>query len=398
MTPLRTELRTQVAIVGAGPAGLMLSHLLHRAGIATIVIESRSRTDIEQTGRAGILEADSVRLLTDTGVSDRVLRDGHEHHGIYLRYNGESHYVNFKERVGQSVWLYPQTEVFIDLADRRLADGGDVRFSVTDTEINDPLDGPTLCFTDSAGARFEVHCDLLVGADGSHSVCRGSIPERQRQSWSRDYPFAWFGIICEAPPSAPELIYTNSERGFALISQRTPTLQRMYFQCDPSDDPDHWTEEQIWAEFRSRVNGNGFELQEGKIIEKSVLGFRSFVGAPMRYGRLLLAGDAAHTVPPTGAKGLNLALADVRVLAEVIEDSLGNGSQKVLDEYSTRALQRVWKAQHFSYWMTSMLHNLPGGNDFDRMRQLGELAMVTGSEYGSAYLAEAYTGWSRDAR
>lgn len=396
--PPRTELRTQVAIVGAGPAGLMLSHLLHRAGSDTIVIESRSRVEIEQTGRAGILEADSVRMLTDTGVSDRVLRDGQEHHGIYLRFNGESHYVDFKELVGQSVWLYPQTEVFIDLAERRLADGGDVRFSITDTEVQDPLDKPKVCFTDSDGARFEVCCELLIGADGSHGMCRRSIPDSQRQSWSREYPFAWFGIICEAPPSAPELVYTNSERGFALISQRTPTMQRMYFQCDPSEDPDRWTEDQIWAEFRARVNGNGFELQEGRIIEKSVLGFRSFVGAPMRYGRLLLAGDAAHTVPPTGAKGLNLALADVRVLAEVIVDSLSSGSQTVLDEYSTRALGRVWKAQHFSYWMTSMLHNLPGENDFDRMRQLGELAMVTGSEYGSAYLAEAYTGWPRDAR
>jgi p-hydroxybenzoate 3-monooxygenase len=383
--------RTQVGIVGAGPAGLMLSHLLSLNGIDSVVVDCRTRLEIETTVRAGILEADSARLLVDTGVSDRVLRDGHPHEGIDLRFNGESHRVDFRALVGESVWLYPQTDVFVDLANARERDGGDVRFGVSDTSVD--LDGPTIRFTDSEGVRQEVHCDLLVGADGSRSICRQQVPEALRTHSFREYPFAWFGIITEAPRSAPELVYAHSPHGFALISQRTETHQRMYFQCDPETDPAAWSADQIWAELQKRVAGpDGFTLNEGPITEKTVLRFRSFVAEPMRHGNLLLAGDAAHTVPPTGAKGLNLALADVRVLAEVIERALLKNDRDALDEYGPRALDRVWKAQHFSYWMTTMLHALPGATDFDVRRQLGELRSVVGSEAGSRFLAEGYTG------
>ncbi|WP_375481639.1 4-hydroxybenzoate 3-monooxygenase [uncultured Jatrophihabitans sp.] len=389
---------TQVAIVGGGPAGLMLSHLLHVAGIESTVVDNRTRLDIERTARAGILEADSVRLLTESGVSDRVLREGERHDGISLRFDGRHHPVDFRELVDASVWLYPQTDVFVDLAARRGSDGGDVRFGVTDTRLLDPTgDRPGIAFTDAGGDAREVRARVVIGADGSHSMCRQAIPEQQRRQFTRKYPFAWFGILCEAPPSYPELVYTNSPRGFALISQRTPTVQRMYFECDPDEDVDAWSEDRIWSELQARVAGeDGFELNEGPITDKAVLRFRSSVCEPMRFGNLLLAGDAAHTVPPTGAKGLNLALADVRVLAEVLEQALRTNDDAALDAYGPRAQARVWAAQHFSYWMTSMLHTVPGGTAFDRGRQLGELRSVVGSRAGSTYLAEGYTGWPRD--
>jgi p-hydroxybenzoate 3-monooxygenase len=253
-------------------------------------------------------------------------------------------------------------------------------------------------FTGADGVAVEVRARIVVGADGSHSMCRQAIPEQQRRQFSREYPFAWFGILCQAPRSAPELVYTNSERGFALISQRTETMQRMYFECDPDEDVDAWSEDRIWAELHGRVAGDdGFALQEGPITDKSVLRFRSFVCEPMRYGNVLLAGDAAHTVPPTGAKGLNLALADVRILAEVLEQALRRGADGALDTYGPRAQARVWKAQHFSYWMTTMLHRIPGGSPFDNQRQLGELSSIVASEAGSRYLAEGYTGWPAKA-
>lgn len=384
---------TTVGIVGGGPAGLMLSHLLHLAGIESVVIDSRSRHDIETTHRAGILERDSVRLLVDSGVSDRVLRDGHEHPGIDLRFGGVSHRIDFQGLVDASTWLYPQTDVFIDLADARQRDGGDVRFGVTETSVVDvTADRPGMLFTDADGQDHEVRCDILVGADGSRSMTRFSVTDRRE--YFRQYPFAWFGILCEAPPSAELLIYTRSERGFALISQRTAAVQRMYFQCSAEESVDDWPEDRIWAELQARLAGeDGFTLTEGRIFEKTLLPFRSYVCEPMRHGNLLLAGDAAHTVPPTGAKGLNLALADVRVLAEVLERALRKNDRSALDEYTGRALARVWKAQHFSYWMTTMLHSLPDASDFDERRQLGELSSVAESRAGATYLAEGYTGW-----
>ena len=395
------EERTQVAIVGGGPAGLMLSHLLHRVGIETVVLDHRSVHEIETTHRAGILERDSVRLLAETGVyadgRERVITEGDRHGGIYLRFGGESHHVDFEGLVGASVWLYPQTEVFIDLHAARTRDGGDLRYGIIGTAVHDVDTGtPRVTYTDTDGHEHGLTADLVVGADGSRSICRDLVEGHQR--YFREYPFAWFGILCEAPKSAPELIYTRSERGFALISQRTERVQRMYFQCDPLEDPDAWSDDRIWTELQARLAGSdGFELQEGTVIERSVLPFRSFVQTPMRSGRLLLAGDAAHTVPPTGAKGLNLALADTKVLAEVVERALLKRDLDALTEYTDRALARVWKAQHFSYWMTTMLHRGQGQqqglSDFDALRQLGELTSLVSSDAGSTYLAEGYTGW-----
>jgi p-hydroxybenzoate 3-monooxygenase len=390
----RSVTGTTIGIVGGGPAGLMLSHLLSLAGIDSVVIDNRTRLEIEQTVRAGILERDSVRLLVDSGVSDRVLREGHEHQGIDLAFAGAGHRIDFQDLTGSSVWLYPQTDVFIDLATSREAAGGDVRFGVTETRVVDVTSNrPGILFTDSDGVEQEVRCDYLVGADGSRSICRQEIPVGERRDYFREYPFAWFGILCDAPMSAPELIYSHSERGFALISQRTETMQRMYFQCDPAEDVDAWSEDRIWAELQVRVGANGYTLREGPITSKTVLLFRSYVCEPMRHGNLLLAGDAAHTVPPTGAKGLNLALADVRVLAEILERVVRKNDAAALGDYPGRALSRVWKAQHFSYWMTTMLHSQPDATDFDGRRQLGELSSLVSSRAGSTYLAEAYTGW-----
>jgi p-hydroxybenzoate 3-monooxygenase len=384
--------QTTVGIVGGGPAGLMLSHLLHRAGVDSVVVDNRTRLEIEQTVRAGILEQDSVRLLLDSGVSERVLQDGHEHRGIELAFGGSGHRIDFPGLAGASVWLYPQTDVFIDLATARERDGGDVRFGISATRVVDVTsDRPGILFTDADGVAQEVRCDYLVGADGSRSICRQEIGDRRDHF--REYPFAWFGILCDAPPSAPELIYNHSDRGFALISQRTATVQRMYFQCDPGEDVADWSDDRIWAELQARVGANGYTLQEGPITSKTVLPFRSYVCEPMRHGNLLLAGDAAHTVPPTGAKGLNLALADVRLLAELLELAIRKDDATALDRYTERALSRVWKSQHFSYWMTTMLHALPDASAFDVRRQIGELESVVTSRAGSAYLAEAYCGW-----
>ena len=388
---LRSTTRTQVAIVGGGPAGLMLSRLLDLAGIESVVVDTRSAETIEHTHRAGILERDSVQMLVDAGM-DRVLRDGHRHEGISLRYGGVSHRIDFEDLVGASCWLYPQTDVFLDLHARRTADGGDLRYGIADTEVLDVLQTPRVRYTDVDGARHEIVADLVVGSDGSRSICRDLVPEPTR--YFREYPFAWFGILTESAPSAPELIYARSERGFALVSQRTESIQRLYFQCDPAEQVEDWSDDRIWAELQARLAGeDGFALNEGPVIERTVLPFRSFVQTPMRHGRMLLAGDAAHTVPPTGAKGLNLALADVRVLAETIERAISHRREEALEEYAERALARVWKAQHFSYWMTTMLHRVEGASAFDEQRQLGELATIVGSRAGSTYLAEGYTGW-----
>ncbi|SDB79810.1 p-hydroxybenzoate 3-monooxygenase [Raineyella antarctica] len=393
----RQIIDTDVAIVGAGPAGLMLSHLLDRRGLTSVALDIRTRQQIETTHRAGILEDGPARMLVEQGVSDRILTDGHEHAGVELRFNGEGHRIDFSESVGASVWLYPQTDVFIDLADARRRDAGDVRFGVTDVEVFDiETDRPRVQFTDGDGIDWEIRPRIVVGSDGSRSASRFLIPEARRKQFFHEYPYAWFGILCEAPMSAPELIYANSPHGFALISQRTDSVQRMYFQCDPNEDAASWSDDRIWSQLQSCVAGaDGFSLQEGPIIERTVLKFRSFVQEPMRHGRLVLAGDAAHTVPPTGAKGLNLALNDVRVLADVIERTFAKNDYDVLDEYEPMALRRVWRSQNFSYWMSQMMHRTPG-DEFASKRQHGELNTITGTAQGRAYFANAYTGWAAD--
>ena len=396
MTTVASRTHTQVAVVGGGPAGLMLSHLLHRAGVETVVVDHRTVHEIETAHRAGILEPDSVRLLAETGVyaagKERVLGEGDRHGGINLRFDGESHRVDFEDLVGASVWLYPQTEVFVDLYRARTRDDADLRYGITETAVHDIAECPRVRYREAEGALHEITADLVVGADGSHSICRDLLAGHQR--YHREYPFAWFGIVCEAPKSSPELIYARSDRGFALISQRTESVQRMYFQCDPAEDAAAWSEDRIWSELQARLAGpDGFSLAEGRVIERTVLPFRSFVQTPMAAGRVLLAGDAAHTVPPTGAKGLNLALADARVLAEVVERALAAGDLGVLSDYTDRALARVWRAQQFSFWMTMMLHRADGATDFDEQRQRSELAGLVASRAGSTYLAEGYTGW-----
>jgi p-hydroxybenzoate 3-monooxygenase len=385
-------IRTRVAIIGAGPAGLLLSHLLHLDGIESIVIDNRTRADIEKTIRAGILENGTVDLLVETGASERILTDAHRHEGIELQFQGEGHRIDFQKLVGRAVYLYPQHEVLIDLLARRIADGGDIRFEHEAVEVLDgETDAPRVVGKDAAGEPFEIVADVVIGADGSRSVARTAVVGSMTGGYFREYPFAWFGILCEAPPSSDELIYANSDHGFALISQRSATVQRMYLQCDPEQDPNEWSDAQIWDSLQTRVAGR--TLHEGPIFQRDVLRFRSFVAHKLQKGRVFLAGDAAHTVPPTGAKGLNLAVNDVRILHEGLLALFAGKGTTELDRYEERALHRIWRAQHFSWWMTSMLHSTPDASDFDRRRQIGELESVVSSEAAMTYLAEAYTGW-----
>ncbi|GAA5026634.1 4-hydroxybenzoate 3-monooxygenase [Microbacterium fluvii] len=387
-----TRIRTRVAIVGAGPAGLFLSHLLAGAGIESIVIDNRTREQIETTIRAGILEQGTVEVLDSIGEHSRARTVGHRHDGIELRFAGAGHRIDFQKHVGRSVWLYPQHEVLKDLLAARTAAGQDIRFGVTADHVEGADTATPVVFaTDAEGQPLEIEADFVVGADGSRSVVRAAVTGSSTGGYFREYPFAWFGILCEAPPSADELIYSNSPDGFALISQRSDTVQRMYFQCDPEADPAALSEEQLWEELQKRVPGT--TLKEGHIFQRDILRFRSFVAHELRHGRAALVGDAAHTVPPTGAKGMNLAIADVLVLNKALQALLLEGDERLLDEYAEVASQRIWKAQHFSWWMTSMLHVAPDASDFDRRRQLGELRTVVESEAGQTYLAEAYTGW-----
>ena len=387
-----TTTRTRVAIVGAGPAGLLLSHLLAASGIESIVIDSRTREEIETTIRAGILEQGTVEILTASCASDRVLTVGNRHDGIELRFAGEGHRIDFPSLVGRSVWLYPQHEVLKDLVAARLAGGQDLRFGVTAERVDDAESAhPRIIAREADGTELVIEADVVFGADGSRSVARAAVTGSSTGGYFREYPFAWFGILCEAPPSSDELIYSNSPDGFALISQRSATVQRMYFQCDPDTDTAAYSEAELWDALQKRVPGT--TLKEGPIFQRDVLRFRSFVAHELRRGRVVLIGDAAHTVPPTGAKGMNLAVADVIVLEKALRALLLDGDERLLDAFPATALSRIWKAQHFSWWMTSMLHVARDASDFDRRRQLGELRSVVESEAGQTYLAEAYTGW-----
>ncbi len=391
-------MRTQVGIVGAGPAGLLLSHLLHLEGIDSVVLENRSRAAVEATLRAGVLEQGTVDLLNATGVGERMQREGAVHHGIELRFAGRGHRIDLSGLTGgRAIMLYAQHEVLKDLIAARLAAGGAIVFEAQDASLHD-LDGtaPSIRFA-HAGATDALACDFIAGCDGFHGVCRTSIPPPRRSEFTRAYPFGWFGILTQAPPSSPELIYTHHARGFALVSTRSPEIQRLYFQCDPHDDVANWPEERIWAEFRARLaTHDGWVPREGPVIQKNIVAMRSFVCEPMRYGRLFLAGDAAHIVPPTGAKGLNLAVADVRVLSRALVAFYHEGRQDLLDRYSETALTRVWRAEHFSWWMTSMLHQFPGNDPFQERLQLAELGYVTTSRPKAVTLAENYVGLPMD--
>jgi p-hydroxybenzoate 3-monooxygenase len=388
--------RTQVGIVGAGPAGLLLSHLLALRGIDSVLIEIRSREYCEARQRAGVLEDGSVALLRDAGVASRLDRQGLEHGGIYLQFDGERRHVDFRELTGgRSVTVYAQTEVVKDLIARRLADSGSnaITFSVTDTEVAD-LDtaSPVLRYTDSDGGRHEVICDAIAGCDGFHGICRPAIPAGVLTTWERDYPYAWLGILADVPPSTDELIYAHHSNGFALHSLRSPTVSRLYLQVDSDEAVANWPDERVWTELSRRFELPGWTLKQGPVLDKSITPMRSFVTAPMRYGRLFLAGDAAHIVPPTGAKGLNLALADIAVLASAL-DALLHGDEQPADAYSATCLDRVWRSTHFSWWMTTMLHRTPGADQMTTQLQLSQLRYVTSSRAAATSLAENYTGW-----
>jgi p-hydroxybenzoate 3-monooxygenase len=385
--------RTQVGIVGAGPAGLTLARLLEQEGIESVVLEDRSRDYVEQRVRAGVLEQRTAELLVEAGVGERMQREGIVHRGIELQFGGERHRIPLSELAdGRTIVIYGQTEVVKDLIDARLTSGLPLLFEAEGVSVQAlELERPRIRFR-HGGEDHELECDVIAGCDGFHGVCRQSIPDGVLTSFSRDYQFGWLGILAEVAPSNEELVYAHHERGFALLSLRSPELSRLYLQCSPDENVDEWSDGRIWAELQRRLGVEGWTLVEGPILEKGVTGMRSFVAEPMQYGPLYLAGDAAHIVPATGAKGLNLAIADVRVLAEALVSWYRTGGTSLLESYSQTCLRRVWRAEHFSWWMTSMLHRPPGSDPFDLKLQLAQLRYVTTSEAAARSLAENYVG------
>jgi p-hydroxybenzoate 3-monooxygenase len=387
-------MRTQIAIIGAGPAGLMLAHLLHLRGIESIVLESRDRPYVESRVRAGLLEQGTVDLMTETGVGERMHAQGLLHHGIKLRFAGQTHRIDFLKTAGRAVMVYAQQEMVKDLIAARIGYGAPIYFEAEAHAIEGADTAHPKVRFRQEGKEHEIEADFVAGCDGFHGIARDSVALGKLTTYSHEYPFGWLGILAEAPPGSDELIYCNNERGFALLTMRSPTVSRLYLQVDPHDDIANWPDARIWDELHKRIAVPGDDpVNEGCIFQKGITPMRSFVTEPMRYGRLFLAGDAAHIVPPTGAKGLNLAVADVRVLALALEDFYKNGSEAGLDAYSTTCLKRVWRAQHFSWWMTTMLHRYDG-DEFDNKRQIGELESVVNSVAGQTYLAENYSGLS----
>ncbi|MBY3554047.1 4-hydroxybenzoate 3-monooxygenase [Modestobacter lapidis] len=385
-------MRTQVGIIGAGPAGLLLSRLLQLQGVDTVVLENRSRDYVEARIRAGILEQHTVQTLRDAGMGARLDREGLPHDGIHLQYPGTRHHLDFEELCGRKVWVYGQTEVTKDLIAAQLDDGPPLLFGVSDVTPEDvDGDSPRIRFTDADGVAQVLDCDVVAGTDGFHGVSRPLVTAgTDGRVWERTYPFAWLGILADVAPSADELVYAWHPDGFALLSMRSPSVSRLYIQVDPAEQIGEWSDDRIWAALSTRLGIDGWTLQTGPVTEKSILPMRSFVSAPMRRGRLFLAGDAAHIVPPTGAKGLNLAVADVTLLAEALVRLLAEHRTDLVDSYSDRALARVWRCTHFSWWMTSMLHT--SGDDFDAELQLSQLRRVCSSEAAARELAENYTG------
>jgi p-hydroxybenzoate 3-monooxygenase len=376
------------AIIGGGPAGLLLSHLLHLQGIDSVVLESRDRDYVEHRQRAGMLEQGTTDVLRETGVGERLDREGLVHHGLELRFGGAGHRVPLTDLTGRTVTVYAQTEIVKDLVARRLADGGDVRFETEVVGLD--ASAPSVTFR-SGGETRTLDCDYIAGCDGFHGVSRPAVPGVR--TFERDYPFAWLGILAVVAPSTEELIYANHDRGFALHSLRSPQVSRLYRQVSPDEDIAEWSDARIWDELATRfATDDGWKLHEGPITGKSITPMRSFVAEPLRHDRLFLAGDAGHIVPPTGAKGLNLAVSDVIVLARALTDRYASGSQTLLDGYSDACLRRVWRAEHFSYWMTTLLHVDPAASDFERRLQRSHLDYVASSEAAKTSLAENYAG------
>jgi p-hydroxybenzoate 3-monooxygenase len=386
-------MRTQVAIIGAGPAGLLLSHLLHLNGIESIVLESRSQAEIEATIRAGVLEQGTMDILDNAGVGARMRAEGALHHGIELAFGGRRHRIDLTELTGKSITVYPQHEVIKDLVAARQAAQGQLLFEVSAVALHG-VDTSTPAVTFShGGAAARIEADFVIGCDGYHGVTRPAMPAQGRQDYQRTYGFGWFGILVESAPSSDELIYARHQRGFALVSTRSPTVQRLYFQCDPSDHVDNWSDDRIWAELHGRLeNRDGWRVKEGRIFQKNIIGMRSFVSTPMQAGRLFLAGDAAHIVPPTGAKGMNLAVSDVHLLAQGLEQFYSKGSEERLRGYTAGALKRIWRAEYFSWWMTNLLHTFPDATPFKREVQRAELECVVSSRAMATALAENYVG------
>ncbi|MDB6091741.1 MAG: pobA [Gammaproteobacteria bacterium] len=382
-------MRTQVAIIGAGPAGLLLAQLLHQRGIESVVLEARTREYLESRVRAGVLEHQSVDILNDAGTGARMMRDGLPHHGIFLHFNGVNHRIDFAELTGRAVMIYGQQEVVRDLIAARLAARQPLWFEVEDVSVSDfDTDRPRVRYH-MDGAEHLLECDFIAGCDGFHGICRPSIPASELTVYERTYPFAWLGLLAEAPPVSHELVYANDARGFALLSMRSPAVSRLYLQCLPDEDLSQWPDERVWSELQARL---GSQLATGPVLQKSVTPMRSFVVEPMSSGRMFLAGDAAHIVPPTGAKGMNLAIADVQVLGRALERFYESGSTEALSAYSQTCLQRVWKVQRFSWWMTALLHRFDTDNAFDQRRQLAELEYIVSSRAAAQTLAENYVG------
>ncbi|GAB3465572.1 4-hydroxybenzoate 3-monooxygenase [Streptomonospora sediminis] len=393
-------MRTTVGIIGAGPAGLFLSHLLHLHGIESVVLERRDRAYCERRQRAGVVEHGVAEALRATGLGERMDREGFVHDGIELRFDGRGHRIDFPDLTGRNVLIWAQTEIVKDLIARRLADGGRLLFEAEANAVEGTgTDRPRIRFTPagatgSAGGEEVLECDYVVACDGFHGIGRTSLPADVVRTYDKNYPFAWLGILADVPPSCDELIYARHERGFALHSMRSETVSRLYLQVPADTDPASWSDDRIWSELATRfeLSEGGWKLETGPITDKSLTPMRSFVTEPMRHGRLFLAGDAAHIVPPTGAKGLNLAMRDVMLLAEGLRSRYGTGDEAGLAAYSDTALRRVWRAEHFSYWMTSLLHLDPESTPFDRRLQLSYLEHIAACRPAAAQLAENYTG------
>jgi len=393
-----TRLTTQVGIVGAGPAGLLLGHLLHLNGIDSVIVENRPREYVIDRVRAGVLEQGTVDLLRAMGLAERLNRLGLRHDGLYISYGGQRHRINLAElTAGSAITVYGQNEVVRDLIDARAASTRPLYFEARDVRVSGIASSPSAIHFTHDDSAYELHCDFIAGCDGFHGVCRPSIPAGAITLFERAYPFAWLGILADAAPSCDELVYTYHDRGFALFSMRSPTVTRLYLQVPPDEPIERWPDDTIWSEMLRRMKtADGWQPNVGRILQKSVTPMRSVVAAPMRHGRLFLAGDAAHIVPPTGAKGLNLAAADVLVLARALKVFYESGREDFFESYSATCLRRVWKAQRFSWWMTTLLNRLPDESPFDRQRQIADLDYLTGSDAAMASLAEQYVGLPLD--